>query len=99
MISKEMKERILKQLTLKPRKLIHGESIKNSDGLYGDGRDVWGEGTGKWGDITDIRGDISGLGSGDLSQFVGCTTKIDVGIPEMIAFLEDEGKIIKHRAV
>lgn len=99
MVTEEMKEKILKQLTLKPRKLIHGENIGNSDGLYGDGRDVWGEGTGKWGDITDITGDISGLGPGDLSQFVGCIDGIKASPQEIAAILEDAGKVIKRRAV
>lgn len=94
-----MKERILSRLTLKPRKLIHGENISNSDGLYGDGKDVWGDGTGKWGDITDITGDITGLSAGDLSRFVGCTNGIQANIPEIIALLENAGKVIKHRAV
>lgn len=99
MVTEEMKERILKQLTLKPRNLIHGESINNSGGLYGDGKDVWGEGTGKWGDISDITGDISGIGAGDLSRFVGCTNGINASVPEIIALLETAGKIIKHRAI
>lgn len=99
MVTEEMKERILKQLTLKPRKLIHGENIENSDGLYGDGKDVWGDATGNWGDITDITGDISGIGAGDLSWFVGCTTGIEASIPEMIAILEEAGKVIKQHAV
>lgn len=94
-----MKERILKQLTLKPRELIHGENIKNSEGLYGDGKNVQGEGTGKWGDITDIEGDITGIGPGDLSRFVGSMKGIQGSVPEITAILEDAGKVIKHRAI
>ena len=99
MITEEMKERILKQLTLKPRVLVHGDDIKNNSGLYGDGKGVRGEGTGKWGDITDIEGDISGLGPGDVSWFVGCLTGIQASIPEITAILEAAGKVIKHRAI
>lgn len=100
MFTEEMKERILSQLTLKPRELIHGENIKNSDGFYGDGRNAWGDGDGKWGDVTDISGDISGLGPGNLSRFVGCTTGIQASsIPEIIALLEKAGKVIKQRAI
>ena len=99
MILKEMKERILKQLTLKPRKLIHGEDIENSDGLYGDGRGVWGEGTGNWGDVSDITGNISRIGPGDLSRFVGSMDGIKGNVSEIIALLESMGKVIKHHAV
>jgi len=99
MVTEETKKKILRQLTLKPRKLIHGENIKDSDGLYGDGKGVWGDGTGKWGDVTDITGDISGIGSGDLSRFVGNINGIQASVPEIIALLESTGKVIKHRAV
>ena len=99
MVTEETKKKILRQLTLKPRKLIHGENIKDSDGLYGDGKGVWGDGTGKWGDVTDITGDISGIGPGDLSRFVGNMNGIKASIPEIIALLESTGKVIKHRAV
>lgn len=99
MITEEMKERILKQLTLKPRVLVHGENIKNNSGFYGDGKNVRGEGTGKWGDVTDIEGDIAGIGPGDLSRFVGCMDGIKASPQEVIAILEAAGKVIKHRAV
>lgn len=98
-MTEEMKERILKQLVLKPRELIHGDDIKNSEGLYGDGKSVRGEGTGKWGDISDVEGDITGIGPGDLSRFVGDMTGIKASVPEIIAILEVAGKVIKHRAV
>ena len=98
-MNEEMKERILKQLTLKPRKLVHGEDIKNNEGLYGDGKDVQGEGTGKWGDVSDVRGDITGIGPGDLSRFVGCMDGIKASPQEITAILEDAGKVIKHRAI
>ena len=98
-MDEETKERILRQLTLKPRELIHGEDIKNNSGLYGDGRGVRGEGTGNWGDVSNVKGDITGVGPGDLSRFVGCTTDIKTSVSEIIAILEDVGKVIKHYAV
>jgi len=98
-MDEEIKKRILKQLTLKPRELVHGEDIKNSDGLYGDGKGVKGEGTGKLGDITDIKGDIAGIGPGDLSRFVGSMDGIKASPQEITAILEDAGKVIKHRAI
>jgi len=84
-MDEETKKRILKQLTLKPRELVHGEDIKNSDGFYGDGKGVFGEGTGKWGDITDITGDIAGISPGDLSRFVGSMDSIKASPQEKSA--------------
>jgi len=94
-----MKDRILKQLVLKPRELIHGEDIKNSSGFYGDGRGVQGEGTGKWGDVSDIKGNITEIGPGDFSRLFGCMTDIKASVPEIIAILEDAGKVIKHSTI
>lgn len=98
-MNEEMKERILKQLTLKPRELIHGNDIKNSSGLYGDGKGVKGEGTGNWGDVSNVKGDITGIGPGDLSRFLGCMTDIKASVPEIIAILEEAKKVIKHRSI
>lgn len=99
MMTEDMKERVLKQLTLKPRVLIRGENIANNSGLYGNGEYVSGDGTGKWGDVTDITGNISGIGPGDLSRFVGDMNGIQASALEIIALLEAAGKVIKHRAV
>ena len=96
-MNEEMKKRILDQLTLKPRDLIHGDDIKNNSGLCGDGRGARGEGTGKWGDVSNVTGDITEIGPGDLSRFLGCMTDIKASIPEIIAILEDAGKVIKRR--
>ena len=98
-MTEEMKEKILRQLRLKPRKLINEEDIGGYKAeLYGDGRSVWGIAAGCRGDVTDIKGDLSGLRD-DVSRLVGNVTGINASTPEIIPILEKAGKVIKQRAV
>lgn len=97
MLTREMKERILRQLTLKPRELIYGESIKNNSGLWGNGKGLWGKGSNTIGDVTDIYGQLEI--TGDLSRFVGCVTGIKGSGSEIRKILEKAHKVVKHRAI
>ncbi len=97
-MTEEIKKRILSQLILEPRELIHGESIGGYKAeLYGDGKRVLGIANCR-GDITDIEGNLSGLRD-DVSRFVGCVNGIEGSANEIIEVLEKAGKVIKHRAV
>ena len=98
MVSEEMRERILGQLTLKPRELIHGENIGGYKvELYGDAKRVWGISNCR-GDVTNLEGNLYGLRD-DVSRLVGCVNGIEASANEIIEILEKAGKVIKHRAV
>ena len=94
----EMKERIIKQLQLRPKELTNAEEIGgDKSGLWGNGKEVWGIAQkGLKGDITNIRGCISGIGPGDISRFVGCVDRIEGSVDEIIEVLEKARKVIKQ---
>ena len=96
-MEKEMEEMIIEQLLLKPRKLVNAEEIGGDKScLFGNGKNVWGIAERVRGDVTDIDGSLSGV-TGDVSRFVGCVTGINASDKEIIAVLEEAGKVIKQR--
>ena len=92
-MEKEMEERIIKQLLLKPKELTIAEDIGGDKSrLFGSGKNVWGIAKKVRGDISNIEGHISGI-TGDVSRLVGCINGIDASAKEIIAVLTKAGKV------